>query len=224
MSAKPGNLTGEKTSRKTKHRGLKRLSGLMSNVTAYRLWQSTHAELKFDPVRKHTDLKNVRRVLDVGCGPGSNVHHFQHAHYLGVDLDAGCIEYASKRYPDKRFVVADVRDYRVASGMYDFILVNSVLHHLDRDDTRTLLSGLAKLLTPDGYVHVVELVLPERAGIARFLARNDRGDFARPLEEWREIFLGSFEAAVFEPFTLSAAGIPLLQLVYFKGKSRLLVP
>jgi SAM-dependent methyltransferase len=201
---------------------LKRWSGLMKNVTAYRLWQSSHAAQKFAPIRAHTDLHRVRRVLDVGCGPGSNAHHFADAEYLGVDLNEDCIEYARRRYPAKTFVVADIRDqaFKAASGTYDFVLVNSVLHHLDLEDTRGLLSNLSGLVAPDGHIHVIELVLPRATGVPRFLAQNDRGDYPRALSEWHNLFVEHFETVVFEPFTLGVVGVPLLELVYFKGKSR----
>ena len=56
---------------------------VMENPHAYRLWQAPFAEPKFAPVLAHNDLSRVRRVLDVGCGPGTNTHHFAGADYLG---------------------------------------------------------------------------------------------------------------------------------------------
>ena len=44
----------------------------MDRVTAYRLWQAPFAEKKLEPLRRHNDLSTIRRVLDVGCGPGTN--------------------------------------------------------------------------------------------------------------------------------------------------------
>lgn len=49
---------------------------LMENPRIYRLWQSPFAELKFAPILAHNDLRLVRRVLDVACGPRTNAHHF----------------------------------------------------------------------------------------------------------------------------------------------------
>ena len=49
---------------------------LLEQPLSYRLWQAPFAEAKFEPVRRHNDLGRVRRVLDVGCGPGTNTHHF----------------------------------------------------------------------------------------------------------------------------------------------------
>lgn len=45
-----------------------------------------------------------------------------------------------------------------------------------------MLSELKTLLAQDGYIHILDLVLPENPSIARMLARCDRGDCLRPLE------------------------------------------
>lgn len=197
----------------------RRIADLMQNATAYRLWQATHAEEKFATVLKHNDLRATRRVLDVGCGPGTNSRYFMHADYLGVDLDAGCIAYARQKYGDK-FIVADVCEYTAAADAFDFILVNSFFHHIDDENSRAILESLARAATADGTIHIVDLVLPPKRGVPRFFALQDRGRHARSLDAWRALFLERFEPIVFEPFTLRAAGIPWMELVYFKGRAR----
>ncbi len=193
----------------------------MNRTTAYRLWQAPFAEGKLEPVRRHNDLFAVRRVLDVGCGPGTNTHHFAHADYVGLDLNAEYVAYARRRY-GREFVAADVRSYvaPAESRRFDCILVNSLLHHIDLDGTRRVLSHLSTLLTEDGFIHILDLVMPEGPGLARALARWDRGDYARPLGEWREIFSEIFELVVFEPYPLRALGTTLWNMVYCKGKPR----
>ena len=104
-------------------------------------------------------------------------------------------------------------------GKFDFILVNSLLHHIDSPGVRSLLSHLATLLSDQGHVHVVDLVLPpKRFSIPRALARADRGDFPRPLDEWRRLFAEAFEIVDFEAFPLMAGGVSLWNLVYCKGR------
>ena len=121
----------------------------------------------------------------------------------------------------REFVVADVTKYEVADDRrFDLILANSLFHHIDSESTRRILAHLATLLSPDGHVHIFDLVLPERASIARMLARADRGDYPRPLEEWRALFEEAFEPQVFEPYDLGARGVSLWNMVYFKGSAR----
>jgi SAM-dependent methyltransferase len=191
---------------------------ILEHTFVYRLWQAPFAEQKFAPVSANNDLRRVRRVLDVACGPGTNTHHFEQPYYLGVDFNPRYIANARKSH-GREFVVADVRKFRTdPKERFDFILVNSFLHHLDTRDVLDVLTHLRSLLTEDGHVHLLELVLPENASISRLLARWDRGKYARPLGEWQSIFSQVFAPVAFEPYPLTAMGVVLWNMVYFKGR------
>ena len=199
---------------------LKKLSGIMVNPTAYRLWQMPFAEMKFRPILRHNDLAQVRRVLDVGCGPGTNSLFFENHQYLGLDINPDYIEQAKARFGD-RFAVADVCTYEAEpQDRFDFILLNSLLHHINDKHTDRILSQLAKQLTIDGHIHILDLVLPPGRSVARTLAMSDRGDYPRPMDNWEEIFKRHFEPVVFEPYPLAFGGVTLWNMIYFKGKQR----
>lgn len=198
---------------------IKRASRVMEYDLAYRAWQAPFAEQKFAPVRAANDIGAVRRVLDVGCGPGTNAHWFQHADYVGIDFNPEYIESARRRHR-RTFIVADVTTYAVDPGeRFDFILANSLFHHIGDASVRRILAHLATLLTPDGHVHVLDLVLPPR-GIARTMALADRGNHPRPLEEWRRLFGEAFAEVQFTPYPLGVGPLALWQMVYFKGRAR----
>jgi SAM-dependent methyltransferase len=193
---------------------------ILDNPRAYLFWQGKFAEQKLAPLKANNNLSTVRRVLDVGCGPGTNTRHFTSAGYLGVDMNPAYIDYARKHYR-RDFLVADVCQYSAPPGeKYDFILANSFLHHIDLADTKRILSHLSTLLTEDGHVHIIEPAMPENQRVARQIARWDRGKFVRPIEEWKDIFSDAFEPVVFEPFWLTRMGVKLWNLIYFKGKAR----
>ena len=199
---------------------MKSYARVMENTLAYRVWQAPFAEKKLAPLYAHNDVARARRVLDVGCGPGTNTAHFAHADYLGIDFNPAYIDDARARH-GRQFVVADVTKYEVAPDQrFDLILANSLFHHIDTASTKRILAHLATLLSDDGHVHVFDLVLPEGPSISRFLARADRGEYPRPLEEWRELFTSAFEPVVFEPYSLGAAGMTLWNMIYFKGRAR----
>jgi SAM-dependent methyltransferase len=199
---------------------MKLFSGVMGHVTAYRLWQAPFAEKKMAPVRQHNDLGKARSVLDVGCGPGTNTGCFDQAEYLGLDWSKSYVDYAKRRF-GREFIVADVSSYEPPIGvLYDFILVNSFLHHIDDKNSLRIFSKLKDLLTDNGHVHVLDLLMPESPSVARLLAQWDRGDFARPLERWLDLFSVHFEPVVVQPYSLTALGIDLWNMVYFKGKAR----
>jgi hypothetical protein len=114
-----------------------------------------------------------------------------------------------------------VRNYRPApERRFDFVLANSFLHHLNTEDVLGILSHVRSLLTDDGHIHCLELVLPRQASIARLLAHWDRGDFARRPEEWRELFEKFFEPVVVQFYPLVGMGTTLWNMVYFKGRAR----
>jgi len=184
----------------------------------FNLSQLPFSQQKFARIQKHNDLKLVRAVLDVGCGPGTNAPRFAHAKYLGIDINERYIQLARDRY-HRDFLVADVTTSEaIPSGSYDFILVNSFLHHIDTPDAQRVLSRASEFLTADGHLHSVELVLPEKTGMPRWLALHDRGKFPRSLWTWHEIFTDKLETVIFEPFAIRHLGQTIMELVYFKGR------
>lgn len=195
-------------------------SWLLEQPVVYRTWQRPFVERKLAPILVAGDIERARRVLDVGCGPGTNAPHFSSTDYLGIDINPKYIDDARRR-SSGRFVVADVTQYSAShEGRFDFILLNSLLHHIDTVGVQRLLAHLSTLLTDDGHIHIIDLVLPpERFTIARTLARADRGDFPRPLSEWRQLFGEAFQTIAFHEYSVGAMGLPLWRLVYFKGRS-----
>jgi SAM-dependent methyltransferase len=199
---------------------VKNIDAVMKWPLVYRLWMAPQVEQKFAPVLEHNDVSRARRVLDVGCGPGTNADKFRGADYLGIDWNERYIRAAQKDHAG-RFVVGDVEKLEVPSNeRFDFIFVGSLLHHIDDTAAQRLLSHLAGLLTEDGHIHIIELVLPPNTSVPRILARLDRGEFPRPLSVWRQIFNDGFEESVFEPLDVTAFGFPLWKMVYFKGRAR----
>lgn len=193
------------------------VEALLASPVAYRIWQGPFAKMKLMPVFRTGMHRSAKYVLDVGCGPGTNTSHFAHAGYLGIDLSPEYIAYARKRY-GRNFLVADITSYVPdPSEPFDFVLMNSLLHHIDDDGVRHILGQLARIMTAEGRVHILDLVLPESRGVARFLARADRGHHARPLSRWRELFTTYFQEEAFEPYPLGVAGLTLWEMVYFRG-------
>jgi SAM-dependent methyltransferase len=192
---------------------------LLEWAPVYRAWQVPFHAKKFAPIFERNSMENVRRVLDVGCGPGTNAPMFLGCDYLGIDINPGYVESAKRRY-GREFIVADVTKYQVESGSFDFILANSFFHHVSNEETDRILRHLGSLLPQGGHIHILDLVLPEGPCVARMLARWDRGEYPRPLAEWRDIFHRHFEPVVFQPYSLGIGGVTLWNMVYFKGAGR----
>jgi SAM-dependent methyltransferase len=196
------------------------ITRLLEQAPVYSLWQAPFVGDKLAPVLAHNDLAQVHRVLDVGCGPGTNTDLFRDADYLGVDINPDYIKSAQRKHK-RPFVVADVTTYEDhAAGKFDFILINSFLHHVDDADVSKVLSRTAGWLTPDGHIHVIEVVSPGDRSIAQLLASWDRGRYTRSLGHWRSLLERHLEIAVFETFFLTLMGTKLWNMVYCKGRGK----
>lgn len=192
---------------------------LLEHPLVYLAWQAPFIEEKLRPVFQHNDMSRVRRVLDVGCGPGTNAAHFRNVDYLGLDLNPKYIERARRKYA-RNFEVADVTTHRF-DRKFDFVLMNSLLHHIDNQGVERLLAAIAsQAMDEDGHVHIIDLVLPEERTFAYRMARWDRGRYPRRLAEWKKIFERFFALEIFEPYGLKALGVGFCDLIYFRGARR----
>jgi SAM-dependent methyltransferase len=99
-----------------------------------------------------------RRVLDVGCGTGFWTDYYvrRGADYTGVDIAPVSVDRLAARYPQQRFVHADVSE-GVPGGPYDLVNAFDVLYHIT-DDARweAALRGLARALAPGGLLLVTD--------------------------------------------------------------------
>jgi SAM-dependent methyltransferase len=156
-------------------------------------------------------------VLDVGCGPGTNASRFADADYVGLDINERYLAIARSRYAG-RFVQADLESADLSTlGLFDLILVNSFLHHLPDPAVIRVLAQLRRLLEPDGRIHILELVLPDRPSLARMMAKLDRGRYARSVTDWKALFAAHFEPSSIEPYQFGGG---LWSMVYFQGKAK----
>lgn len=186
----------------------------------YRTLQAPFHERKLEPFLRRLHRHPTMRVLDVGCGPGTNAAHFRDVLYTGIDINPDYIANAQHRFPG-RFLVGDVTDAAVLpADQFDCVLLNSLMHHLDDAAVDGLLGRLGRLVAPGGAIHVLDLVLPEHWSPARLLARLDRGRHARPIAQWKTHFERAMHIETLEQYALGLPGLALWQMVYCAGRSR----
>ncbi len=120
--------------------------------------------------------KEIRRVLDIGCGAGNNTLrlHQSTGHDFDVDLldlSRPMLDRAAERVRMVnaglvRSVQADFRSAALSDSSYDVILAAAVLHHLrDDDDWALAFRKLYRLLAPGGSVWISDLVFHEHPAI-----------------------------------------------------------
>jgi ubiquinone/menaquinone biosynthesis C-methylase UbiE len=95
-----------------------------------------------------------KRVLDCGCGTGYSLAHIASLHpaadLVGIDPDAGAIDYASKRYPSMQYVVMNGLDLTFPTASFDIVLSFEVLEHLSRGEQQRYLNEMTRVLRPGG--------------------------------------------------------------------------
>ncbi len=108
-----------------------------------RAWLSCLAELARDGI-----------IADVGCGPG-HVGAFVAslgARVVGVDLSAGMVDVARKRYPDRSFEVGSLLALPVADGAWSGAVCAYSIIHLRDDERPAAFRELARALTLEGWL------------------------------------------------------------------------
>lgn len=71
-------------------------------------------------------IKPTQKVLDAGCGYGRMSEYF--TKYVGVDFSPDFIEEAKRLYPDKEFIVADLKNLPFKDKEFAWGLIVSVKH------------------------------------------------------------------------------------------------
>jgi SAM-dependent methyltransferase len=190
---------------------------ILEEPAVYAAWQAPFVAQKFAPLERRLAQTPIGRVLDVGCGPGTNAGRFAAADYVGVDINERYLQIARTKFGG-RFIQADLESADLSAlGLFDTIIVNSFLHHLDDDAAVRILRQLQRQLSAGGRVHFIELVLPDRRSLARMMAMLDRGRYARAVDVWVAMFTSYFEPVAVEPYQVGGG---LWAMVYFQGRPR----
>lgn len=96
-----------------------------------------------------------QNLLEVGLGHGGYRKYLpQNITYIGLDIDADSVNAARERYPDDKFIVADITDdnlsQRLTGHGIDTILCVNVLEHIE--DDRGAVQNLLSILNPSGHL------------------------------------------------------------------------
>ncbi len=142
-------------------------------------FERAYAEVRFSILRPKLLsvmdllLTDEGRILDVGCGFGLFAAYFGQTHprrrIIGVDPNARRVELArdvarTLGLAEHRFHVGDVRDARALEdgGRFDAVYVLDVMHHIPRDDQRSVLARLRDLLVPGGMLLIKDITTEPR--------------------------------------------------------------
>lgn len=141
------------------------------------------------------------RIVDLGTGTGAIplllLDRHPTATVVGVDLAGSMLDVARKKAAARghaarlELVCADVKDTGLPAGSFDFVMSNSVLHHMA--DPLTLLREMARLVKPGGGLLLRDLFRPPSIEEARAIVeRVSGGDSPRQ----KQLFFDSLCAAL----------------------------
>ena len=94
------------------------------------------------------------RVLEIGCGCGSEAERFARAgaHYTAIDLTEAALQITRRRFQlanlQGRFVHGDAENLPFAEESFDFVYSHGVLHHTP--DTPRTIREIHRVLSPGG--------------------------------------------------------------------------
>jgi SAM-dependent methyltransferase len=93
------------------------------------------------------------RVLDLACGPGSELALFEQA--IGLDSSPGMLRAARRRAPSAALVLGDMRHLPFKRGSFGAAFSCLALIHLSKAELAATLKDLAGLVEPGGPVAMV---------------------------------------------------------------------
>ena len=162
------------------------------------------------------------RVLEVGCGPGTNFQFLperKDVRYVGCDLDAQYIAHAKSRYGDRaEFFAAPVGALQtLGPKRFDTVIAWGLLHHLKDHEVRTLADEVAGLLEPGGSFCTFDPCFTyEQPLVERLLTACDRGRFVRYPEQYVALLDRRFSEVreeVWPPGTILRFSVAVLNAV-----------
>ncbi|MCK5283610.1 MAG: class I SAM-dependent methyltransferase [Nanoarchaeota archaeon] len=151
-------------------------------------------------IRKEFNF-NDSKVLDFGCGTGSNSFIFKAENYLGVDIDKKRIDFASKLSPEYKFKVIENNILPANNNYFDYICVFAAIHHIPDYIFQGYIKEFKRVLKAHGKIIMIEPVFSENHRFNNWLMKTfDDGKFIRYEKEYKKLFSKDFSITFYKRF------------------------
>jgi cyclopropane fatty-acyl-phospholipid synthase-like methyltransferase len=170
---------------------------ILSNQICYDMFQSLVGSSKnIRQLTRDALVREPKTLLDLGCGTGRTIPLVSESTlYHGVDLSQKYLQKASQiNVNAQTFLVQadfghenwnkDLEDYQ-----YDQALAWGLFHHLEENALINLLEKTSEMQQKNGLIFSMDpIIIQSTTKVARWVARNDRGQFLRTPETYAAIF------------------------------------
>lgn len=131
------------------------------------------------------------RILDVGCGTGKLAGWIPDGvEYIGYDMNESYIEQANRDFGDKgRFFCEKVGETETRWNEYfDIVFAHGLLHHLNDEESSSLMRCAKAYLKEGGYFVTVDSVYhKDQSSLDRWVVSKDRGQNIRLDNEYLDL-------------------------------------
>lgn len=131
------------------------------NETSY--WKNKWSNRIFKPANnfvrrayKLIKVRNLRTLLDLGCGDGrDSIYFFNNGlQVTAVDFSKSGVEKLKARQPKISCILRDIRNVNFAENSFDVIYAHLSLHYFDDKTTSKIFNNLYKILKKGGLIFV----------------------------------------------------------------------
>lgn len=130
-----------------------------------------------------------KKVLDFGCGIGSNCTMFSPEKYIGVDHDEKRIKYANYLYNEYNFNTLNDPNFHFLDNSIDYVFIMAVLHHISNCDLVLYLKEFNRILKHEGEILIIEPCLLNRSCLSNsYMQTFDKGKYIRTQDEYINLF------------------------------------
>jgi len=118
-------------------------------------WKTPHE--KFSPLAEAMQEREMKRVLDLGCGGGRHLAYLasQGFEVCGADVGSHGLAHARNWLEQEglsaRLAVADMEDLPYLNGFFDAVVSTYVIHHNVLEGIQRTLDGVRRVLQPGGW-------------------------------------------------------------------------
>jgi ubiquinone/menaquinone biosynthesis C-methylase UbiE len=79
-------------------------------------------------------LKNIKSVVDIGCGEGFVINCLDYPKITGVDISRNALRIAKEKNPECEFCSGSIYEISFKENSFDLVIATEVLEHLERPD------------------------------------------------------------------------------------------